>query len=104
MEIEKLIIKMSQAHDEIKLKFYSRLAFDLTIRQRSLYGGDSVAPIFQAFNELQHLILGQITNILAQQKHYTDEQLINILIKKADASNLSNALKQSLDVVNERMT
>lgn len=81
-------------------EFCMRIAADLTVRARGLYGldgGDSV-PFYKALNELMHFLIFQSLNAMHNSKRYDLKYFITMIVKTADKSGLGSVMEGALDV------
>jgi hypothetical protein len=86
--------------------FFMRVASDLTVRARGLYGLDSdkAVALYRAFNELMHLVINQSLNASRGQARYGLEEFIRIIAGNAEKQGIGHVLDDTFDVVLKRST
>ena len=90
---------------EMELEFCMHLALDLTIRARSLYTLErsSIVDLYKGFNEVQHVLTGQILNAYVGQKRYAHDKFVAVLNDVAKQYGINTALAQSLTVAMDKI-
>jgi len=86
-EIKSQLLSLSKAQ---WLYVLSSLAHQLTVCARQAYlnpdSAESLAKL-RTFNELEHIVTGQLAHIVADQKRYSDSDFVDIVFEKARSEN-----------------